>query len=96
MKVEIYNGYRLGSVEWRGPKDVHLEMDDAEAKAWFERYFSSEDANLGGSVDCPTLVSERRDSSEEAFTRATADLPMYDYRAYQPGHAPDDTAPSDT
>ncbi|MGH2806483.1 MAG: hypothetical protein ACRDKT_04325 [Actinomycetota bacterium] len=89
MKVEIYNGYFLGSAEWRGPNDVEVEMEDAEAKSWFERYFSSEDASLGGSVDCPTLVFARRDESEEAFTRAAQDLRMHDYRAFEPGHGPE-------
>jgi hypothetical protein len=88
MKVEIYNGYFLGSAEWRGPQDVVLDMDDPKAKNWFERYFSSEEATLGGSVDCPELTFERRDESEEAFTRAAQDLRMHDYRAFEPGHGP--------
>ena len=91
MKVEIYNGYFLGSAEWRGPKDVVLEMEDPESKTWFERYFSAEDANLGGSVDCPELHFERRDESEEAFTRATQDLRMHDYAAFEPGQGPEKT-----
>ena len=91
MKVEIYNGYFLGEVEWKGPQDVQVEMDDPKTKSWFEHYFSSEDATLGGSVDCPTLVSQRRDESEEAFTRAAQDLRMHDYRAFEPGHGPEQT-----
>jgi hypothetical protein len=88
MKVEIYNGYFLGSAEWRGPQEVHLEMDDANTKEWFQRYFSEEDSFLEGSVDCPELASERRDDSEEAFTRSLNALGWHNYRAYAPGEGP--------
>ncbi|MEA2497755.1 MAG: hypothetical protein QOH26_160 [Actinomycetota bacterium] len=89
MKVEIYNGYFLGSAEWRGPKEVVLEMDDPGAKQWFERYFNEEDSFLTGSVDCPSLTTECRSDSEESFTRAAESLGSYNYRAYAPGTGPD-------
>ena len=89
MKVEIYNGYFLGSAEWRGPHEVVLEMDDPTAKQWFERYFNEEDSFLTGSVDCPELASECRSDSEESFTRAAESLRSYNYRAYAPGTGPE-------
>ncbi|MEA2461045.1 MAG: hypothetical protein QOH90_1222 [Actinomycetota bacterium] len=91
MKVEIYNGYFLGSAEWRGPQEVHLEMEDPTAREWFQRYFSQEDSFLEGSVDCPELSSERHDDTEETFSRALNGLTWHNYRAYAPGEGPGKT-----
>ncbi len=78
MKFEIYNGEYLGTAEWLAPGDTHVEMADATHRQWFERFFSTEDAYLGGSVECPEMTFERRDDSAEAFERAVFSLATYD------------------
>ena len=80
MKLEIENGRFVGTAEWRGPGDVRVEMEDPEDQAWFERYFSTEDAFLSGPVECAEMSSERRDESEQAFQRAVFQLVAYDFR----------------
>ncbi len=78
MKFEIQNGEYLGTAEWLAPGEVRLEMADAKHRQWFERFFSTEDAQLGGSVECPEMTFERRDDSAEAFERAVFSLRTYD------------------
>ena len=80
MRYEIENGDYVGSVEWRGPGQVLLDMDDPDDHTWFARYFSTEDTFLSGPVEAPEMQSERRDDSEEAFTRAAMRLAAYAYR----------------
>jgi hypothetical protein len=80
MKLEIENGRFVGTAEWRGPGDVRVEMENPEYQAWFERYFSTEDAFLTGPVECAEMSSERRDASEQAFQRAVFQLVAYDFR----------------
>ncbi|HEX2240962.1 MAG TPA: hypothetical protein VHJ82_07475 [Actinomycetota bacterium] len=78
MKFEIHNGEYLGTAEWLAPGQVRLEMADGKHRQWFERFFSAEDAQLGGSVECPEMTLERRDDSAEAFERAVFGLTAYD------------------
>ena len=80
MKLEIENGRYVGTAEWRGPGDVRVEMEDPEDRAWFERYFSTEDAFLTGPVECAEMSFERRDESEQAFQRAAFRLVAYDFQ----------------
>jgi hypothetical protein len=91
MKLEIENGRFVGTAEWRGPGDVRVEMEDPEDQAWFEKYFSSEDAFLSGPVECAEMSSERRDASEQAFQRAAFQLIAYEFHvrddAGRSGHA---------
>jgi hypothetical protein len=79
MKLEIENGRLVGTAEWRGPGDVRVEMEDPEDQAWFEKYFSTEDAFLSGPVECAEMSSERRDESEQAFQRAAFQLVAYEF-----------------
>ena len=78
MKFHFYNGTYVGSAEWRSPGEVAFDVADAH-RAFLERYFGTEDAHLGGAVDCPQMSFERRDSSEEAFARAAYELAAYAY-----------------
>lgn len=83
MKFEIENGEFVGTAEWRGPRDVALDMEDPGQRSWFERYFAEEDSRLGGPVGDEWLSSERRDESEESFNRAAFQLAAYSYKVRQ-------------
>ena len=80
MKYEINNGRYVGSAEWIEPGRVVLTMDDPRERAFFERYFTSEDCHLGGPVECAEMVYERPNESEEAFQRSVFRLTAYAYR----------------
>jgi hypothetical protein len=80
VRYEINNGGYVGIVEWREPGTVDLHMEDPTEKAFFERYFSSENCYLGGPVESPEMTSEAPNESEEAFRRSTYRLTAYDYR----------------
>ncbi len=86
MKFEIINGEYLGTAEWTGPGRVAVEMEDAAQRAWFERYFSGEDAFLNGLVDCAEMSSERRDASPQAFQRAAWGLAGFAYSVRSAGN----------
>ena len=79
MKLEIHNGEFVGTAEWQEPGRVALEMEDADQREWFESYFSGEEAFLSGSVECPEMHVETRNSSEAAFDRAAEALARYAY-----------------
>lgn len=79
MKLEIYNGDFVGTAEWQAPGDVKVDMADTETKAWFERYFATEDSCMSGPVECAEMTAERRDASESAFERAAFELAGYAY-----------------
>jgi hypothetical protein len=79
MKFEIHNGDFVGTAEWRAPGDVALDMDSDKDRTFFERYFSTEDSFLSGSVECAEMEAERRDASPEAFQRAAYQLAGYAY-----------------
>ena len=85
MKLEIYNGDYVGTVEWSSPGRVSLDVDDADQRSFFERYFRSEDSFLLGSVGFEEMALERRDSSREAFTRAAMQLSAYRYQVRSAG-----------
>jgi hypothetical protein len=80
MKLEITNGHVVGTAEWRKPGEVSLDIHDASDRAFFQRYFSSEDSFLSGSVGEEEMFHERPDASEEAFMRAVFRLARYSYR----------------
>jgi hypothetical protein len=79
VKFEIYNGGYVGTVEWSGPGNISLDVSDDRERSWFEHYFGSEDAFLMGSVGFEEMALEKRDSSQEAFTRAAMHLAAYRY-----------------
>jgi hypothetical protein len=79
MKFEIYNGDNVGTAEWVAPGVVDLEMNDAGDRAFFERFFASEDTFLSGPVESAEMTMERRDASEQAFQRAAFALAAYSY-----------------
>jgi hypothetical protein len=74
MRFQIENGNYLGTAEWAGPGDVVLDMPECDVKRWLQEYFSGESVYLAGTVDCPEMVVEKRDSSEAAFTHAAYEL----------------------
>ena len=78
MRFEIKNGNYLGTAEWAGPGEVVLDMPDCDEKRWLEQYFSGESVYLAGTVDCPEMVVEKRDSSAAAFTHAAFELDQWD------------------
>lgn len=88
MKFEIYDGGYVGTVAWSSPGHVDLDVTDDERRAFFERFFETEDAFLTGSVGCEEMATERRDASAEAFARATFQLAAYSYtvRALEEAH----------
>jgi hypothetical protein len=88
MRVEIYDRDYVGSAEWQAPGEVRLDVEDADRRSWFERYFQAEDAFLTGSLGAEEFASERRDSSEQAFARATFNLAAYSYRVRSNGEGP--------
>lgn len=79
MKLEIYNGDFVGTAEWQGPGRVELDVPDPDQRAWFESYFTAEDAYLDGPVECAGMETERRDGSEAAFEHAVYRLAAYAY-----------------
>jgi hypothetical protein len=81
MKIEIYDGEKVGTVEWRAPGQVAVEVPDPEQRSWFESFFAAEDSTLDGPVECASMTSaERGDSSEEAFARALYRLGFHSYK----------------
>jgi hypothetical protein len=80
MRYEIYNGDYVGTAEWSAPGRVAIDVPDEEQRSWFERYFESEDSFLMGCIGAEEMTLERRDSSEEAFTRAALALSAYSYK----------------
>jgi hypothetical protein len=80
MRYEIDNGGYVGGAEWLGPGNVAVNVDDPAERAFFERYFSSEDSYLVGPVESAEMASERPNESEEAFRRSTFRLTAYAYR----------------
>jgi hypothetical protein len=88
MRVDIYDRDYVGSAEWQGPGDVRVEVADEGRRSWFERYFQTEDSFLMGSLGAEEFASERRDSSEQAFLRATYNLAAYSYRVRSDGDGP--------
>jgi hypothetical protein len=80
MRYEIDNGRQVASAEWLGPGNVALNVDDPSERAFFERYFSTEDCFLTGPVESAEMTSECGNESEEAFRRAAFRLTAYDYR----------------
>ncbi len=85
MRFEIDNGEVLGSAEWRGPGQVQVEMPDAGARAWFEHYFSQDDAYLTGPADAAEMAFGPRNGSEESFQRAAYGLAAYAYKVRAKG-----------
>ncbi|CAN5659280.1 hypothetical protein BH24ACT26_BH24ACT26_01180 [soil metagenome] len=84
MKYEIFNGEYVGTAEWSEPGRVAIDVTDPTQRTWFERYFESEDSFLSGSVGFEEMTIERRDSSQEAFTRAAFGLAAYSYKVRDP------------
>jgi hypothetical protein len=81
VKIEIYNGEQVATVEWRAPGQVAVEVPDPEQRSWFESFFAAEDSTLDGPVECASMTSaERGDSSEEAFARALYRLGFHSYK----------------
>jgi hypothetical protein len=80
VRYEINNGDYVGSAEWVAPGNVALYMDDPRERAFFERYFSSEDSHLVGPVESAEMTLESPDESEEAFRRSAFRLTAYSYR----------------
>lgn len=83
MRFEFENDGFSGSAEWDGPGRVTVTTADPAKKEWFERYFQAEDSFMGGSVECGEMRCERRNESEEAFTRAAHSLAAYSYKVRQ-------------
>jgi hypothetical protein len=85
MKAEIYDRNYVGSAEWTAPGTVRLELADETRRSWFERYFQTEDSFLTGLLGSEEIAAERRDSSQEAFSRALYNLAAYSYRVRSGG-----------
>ena len=85
MRFEVVNGEDVGTVEWRGPGDVAVQMADPKQARWFSRYFQAEESVMGGPVDCAEMTSERRDASRESFQRAAYQLAVYAYNVRAKG-----------
>lgn len=83
MRFEFQNGDHSGSAEWKGPGQVTVMSDDPDRKEWFERYFEGEASFMDGPVECGEMNYERRDESEQAFTRAAYELVAYSYKVRQ-------------
>lgn len=83
MRYEFENGEFTGSAQFDGPGQVTVTMEDPAKQEWFENYFQAEDSFMGGSVECGEMRCERRDESEEAFTRAAHMLAAYSYKVRQ-------------
>ena len=80
MKFEFENGEYAGTAEWEAPGSVKVEMEDPKTRRWFQDYFQAEDSFMTGPVDCAEMTMERRDESEQAFTRAALALAAYSYQ----------------
>ncbi len=79
MKLEITNGAYVGTAEWQAPGRVSVDVADPRQRAFFETYFTAEDAFLSGSVGAAEMSAERPDASPEAFMRAAFRLARYQY-----------------
>lgn len=76
MRYEIFNGGCLGTVEWRGPGEVAVDVPYIEHRAWLERFFRAYDSVIVGD-GAQRMTLERRDSSEAAFNQAVYELAGY-------------------
>jgi hypothetical protein len=80
VKFEIYNGDFIGTCEWKGPRDVDLDIQDETERRWFESYFSAQDTFLHGPIGGEDMApAERRDASEASFGHALFLLAAYEY-----------------
>ena len=87
MKFEIENGNYVGTAEWQAPGQVALDMKDDDQRTWFERFFAQETSEMTGPMDSFEMTYERRDSSQEAFQRATHELAARAYKVRAMGDA---------
>lgn len=94
MRYEFENGDFTGSAQFHGPGQVTVTMTDPAKQQWFENYFQAEDSFMGGSVECGEMQCERRNESEEAFTRAAHMLAAYSYKVRQGDSLRHETYPS--
>lgn len=93
MRYDVFNGDHIGTVEWRPPGEVVVEVDDADHRAWLERYFRGYGVVIASAGVVRHLGLEHRLRSERAFDEAVRLLAGYCCR---PTMAPKEPRPSTT
>ena len=84
MRFEIEaRDQKLGTVEWQGPGQVDLDMQSEADKAFFERYFHTEQSYMAAAGNHEGMTYERPVDSEQAFNHAMYQLAAYAYKVRQ-------------
>ena len=83
MKFEVQHGEHHATVEWQGPGKVQLEVEDEGQKAFFERYFNTEQSYMAAAGDHEGMTYEKPSDSEQAFNHAMYQLSAYAYKVRQ-------------
>ncbi|HYI46197.1 MAG TPA: hypothetical protein VE174_12140 [Actinomycetota bacterium] len=83
MKFEVQHGDHVAHVEWQGPGRVALEVEDESQKAFFERYFNTEQSYMAAAGNHEGMTHEKPTDSEAAFNHAMYQLAAYAYKVRQ-------------
>ena len=84
MRFEIETqDQKLGTVEWQGPGQVEMELASEADKAFFERYFHTEQSYMAAAGNHEGMTYERPVDSEQAFNHAMYQLAAYAYKVKQ-------------
>ena len=84
MKFEIETkDQTLGTVEWQGPGKVEVDLQSADDKAFFERYFNTEQSYMAAAGNHDGMTHEKPVDSEQAFNHAMYQLAAYAYKVRQ-------------
>lgn len=86
MKFEIESKTRnetVGTVEWQGPGRVRMDMRSEADKAFFERYFQTEQSYMAPAGNHEGMTHEKPADSEQAFNHAMYQLAAYAYKVRQ-------------
>ena len=84
MKFEIETqDHKLGTVEWQGPGRIDMNMQSEADKAFFERYFHTEQSYMAAAGNHEGMTCEKPVDSEQAFNHAMFQLAAYAYKVRQ-------------
>jgi hypothetical protein len=73
----------VGTVEWQGPGQVQMDMRSEAEKAFFERYFHTEQSYMAAAGNHDGMTHEKPVDSEQAFNHAMYQLAAYAYKVRQ-------------
>lgn len=78
MQLAVSGPGSSAIVRWLGPRRVEVESPDPRERRFIERVIT-DDARLGGPVDCPRMLDEDARATPEDFRRACHQLERFGY-----------------